>query len=59
MHVNKKSDDPMMIHLVHPVPGLVLVKKSEKQCCGGHCDSESLPCASDVAHDHHHHQIFY
>ena len=29
LYVNKKSDDPMMIHRVHPVPGLVLVKKSE------------------------------
>ena len=43
LHVDKKSDDPVMIHLVHPVAGLVLVKRSEKQCCGGHCDSTSLP----------------
>ena len=55
----KKSVDPMMIHCSSST-SLVLVKMSEKRCCGGHCDSTSLQCTSDVAHHHHYqdHQGF-
>ena len=58
LHINQKPDDPMMIHCSSSTC-LVLVKISEKRCCGGNCDSTSLQCTSDVAHHHHQdHQVF-